>query len=109
MKNHLKFKIYNLIHKKMNIKILTPEYVVFEGEVESVLLPGKNGEFHIMKNHAGVVSSLTGGKVKLFAKSVDDAYAKNLTKENDKDSVFSYSIKSGVVEFNHNKGIILCE
>ncbi|MBK1896797.1 FoF1 ATP synthase subunit delta/epsilon [Chryseobacterium paridis] len=93
----------------MNIKILTPEYVVFEGEVSSVLLPGKNGEFHIMKNHAGIVSSLIGGKVKLFVNSIDEAYAKNLTKENEKDSVFSYPIKSGVVEFNHNKGIILCE
>ncbi|MCT2564323.1 MULTISPECIES: FoF1 ATP synthase subunit delta/epsilon [Chryseobacterium] len=93
----------------MNIKILTPEYVVFEGEVESVLLPGKNGEFHIMTNHAGIVSSLIGGKVKLFTNSVGEAYAKNLTKENDKESVFSYPIKSGVVEFNHNKGIILCE
>ncbi|MDR2237076.1 MAG: F0F1 ATP synthase subunit epsilon [Chryseobacterium sp.] len=93
----------------MNIKILTPEYVVFEGEVDSVLLPGKNGEFHIMKNHAGIVSSLIGGKVKLFAKSIDEAYAKNLTKENEKDSAFSYPIKSGVVEFNNNKGIILCE
>ncbi|MDH6253902.1 F-type H+-transporting ATPase subunit epsilon [Chryseobacterium sp. H1D6B] len=93
----------------MNIKILTPEYVVFEGEVNSVLLPGKNGEFHIMKNHAGIVSSLVGGKVKLFVNSIDEAYAKNLTKENEKDVVFSYPIKSGVVEFNHNKGIILCE
>lgn len=93
----------------MNIKILTPEHVVFEGEVNSVLLPGKNGEFHIMKNHAGIVSSLIGGKVKLFTQSVDEAFAKNLTKENDKDSIFSFPIKSGVVEFNHNKGIILCE
>ena len=93
----------------MNIKILTPEHVVFEGEVNSVLLPGKNGEFHIMKNHAGIVSSLVGGKVKLFTQSVDEAFAKNLTKENDKDSIFSFPIKSGVVEFNHNKGIILCE
>lgn len=93
----------------MNIKILTPEYVVFEGEVDSVLLPGKNGEFHIMKNHAGIVSSLIGGKVTLFSQSIDEAYAKNLTKESEKDASFSYPIKSGVVEFNHNKGIILCE
>ncbi|KMQ58936.1 ATPase [Chryseobacterium sp. BLS98] len=93
----------------MNIKILTPEYVVFEGEVDSVLLPGKNGEFHIMKNHAAIVSSLIGGKVKLFTSSVEESYAKNFTKENEKDSVFSYPIKSGVVEFNHDKGIILCE
>jgi F-type H+-transporting ATPase subunit epsilon len=93
----------------MNIKILTPEYVVFEGEVDSVLLPGKHGEFHIMTNHAGIVSSLTGGSVKLFTKSVNEAYAKYFTKENEKGSVFSYPITSGVVEFNHNKGIILCE
>ncbi|KUJ53113.1 FoF1 ATP synthase subunit delta/epsilon [Chryseobacterium sp. JAH] len=93
----------------MNIKILTPEYVVFEGEVDSVLLPGKNGEFHIMKNHAGIVSSLVGGKVKLYAKSINEAFAKNFTKENEKDSVFSYPIKSGVIEFNNDKGIILCE
>ncbi|MBT2619312.1 MULTISPECIES: FoF1 ATP synthase subunit delta/epsilon [Chryseobacterium] len=93
----------------MNIKILTPEHVVFEGEVTSVLLPGKNGEFHIMKNHAGIVSSLINGKVKLYVNSIDETYAKNFTRENEKDSVFSYPIKSGVVEFNHDKGIILCE
>ena len=47
----------------MNIKILTPEFVVFDGEVDSVLLPGKNGDFHIMKNHAATVSSLVNGKI----------------------------------------------
>lgn len=93
----------------MNIKILTPEYVVFEGEVDSVLLPGKDGEFHIMTNHAGIVSSLVGGSVKLYTKSIIETYAKYFTKENEKDAVFSYPITSGVVEFNHNKGIILCE
>ena len=94
----------------MNIKILTPEYVVFEGEVDSVLLPGKNGEFHLMKNHAGIVSSLSGGKVKLFTKSLGEAYANNFTKENENQSeFFSYPTKSGVVEFNNEKGIILCE
>lgn len=93
----------------MNIKILTPEYVIFEGEVTSVLLPGKNGEFHIMKNHAGIVSSLVGGKVKLYGGSINEPFAKNFTKENEKESVFSYHIKSGVIEFNHDKGIILCE
>lgn len=93
----------------MNIKILTPETVVFEGEVDSVLLPGKSGEFHIMKNHAAIVSSLKGGKVKLYTESVKEEYAKFFTKEDEKDSIFSYPIKSGVVEFNNGKGIILCE
>lgn len=93
----------------MNIKILTPEFVVFDGEVDSVLLPGKNGEFHIMKNHAAVVSSLVGGKVKIFANAIEEPYAKFFTKEDAKESFFYFPIKSGVVEFNHDKGIILCE
>lgn len=93
----------------MNIKILTPETVVFEGEVDSVLLPGKSGEFHIMKNHAAIVSSLGFGKVKLYTNTVKEEYAKFFTKEDEKDSVFSYPIKSGMVEFNNEKGIILAE
>jgi len=93
----------------MNIKILTPESVIFEGEVESVLLPGKNGDFQIMKNHAAIVSSLVNGKVKLFTNQVSESYSKNFTKENEAKSVFSFTIKSGVIEFNNNKGIILAE
>lgn len=93
----------------MNIKILTPGTVVFEGEVESVLLPGKNGEFHIMRNHAAIVASLTKGNVKLFTQNVDEKFAKNLQKEVDKETYFSFPVKSGVVEFNHNSGIILAE
>lgn len=93
----------------MNIKILTPEFVVFEGDVKSVLLPGKNGDFHIMKDHAAIVASLIGGKVRIFTNEIDDKYAKNFTKENEKESVFSFPVKSGVIEFSNNKGIILAE
>ena len=94
----------------MNIKILTPEFVVFDGEVDSVLLPGKNGDFHIMKNHAPIVSSLVNGKVRVFTNAIqNENFAKFFTKENEKNSVFSYSINSGVVEFSNDKGIILCD
>ena len=93
----------------MNNKILTPETIVFDGEVDSVLLPGKNGDFQIMKDHAAIVSSLVNGKLKLFTNSIAENYSKFFTKENEKNSVFSYPLKSGVVEFNNNKGIILCE
>ena len=93
----------------MNIKILTPEYVVFDGEVESVLLPGKSGQFQIFKNHAAIVSALVDGKVKIYTDKVDASYEKYLTKETEAESAFSYEIKSGVLEFNNDKGIILCE
>lgn len=94
----------------MNIKILTPEFVVFDGEVDSVLLPGNNGDFQILKSHAAIVSSLVHGKIKLYTNGIaNENFAKFFTKENEKSSVFSYQINSGVVEFNNNKGIILCD
>lgn len=93
----------------MIIKILTPEYVVFEGEVDSVLLPGKSGEFQIFKNHAAIVSALVNGNVKIYADQIDGKYSKYFTKEHEAKSAFSFPIKSGVIEFSNDKGIILCE
>lgn len=93
----------------MNIKILTPEFVVFDGDVKSVLLPGKSGEFHVMKNHAAIVASLKNGKIKLYTDKINDKFAEKFKKENEKESVFSFKIKSGVMEFSNNKGIILAE
>ncbi|ODS90058.1 F0F1 ATP synthase subunit epsilon [Chryseobacterium lacus] len=93
----------------MNIKILTPEFVVFDGDVKSVLLPGKSGEFHVMKNHAAIVASLKNGKIKLYTDKINEKFAEKFKKENEKESVFSFKIKSGVIEFSNNKGIILAE
>ena len=93
----------------MIIKILTPETVIFEGTVDSVLLPGKNGDFHIMNNHIAIVSSLVNGKVRLFTNDLGGNTSKLLKKENDPQSIYSFEIKSGVIEFSNNKGIILAE
>ena len=93
----------------MNIKILTPEFVVFEGEVSSVLIPGKNGDFQIMKDHAAIVASLIEGKIRLFTNKIEEQFEGHFTKEMEKESVFSFPVRSGVIEFNNNKGIILAE
>jgi F-type H+-transporting ATPase subunit epsilon len=61
-----------------------------------------------MKNHAAIVSSFGNGKVRLYTDKVNEAYQNSLPKKM-KNSVFSYEINSGVVEFNNDKGIILCE
>jgi F-type H+-transporting ATPase subunit epsilon len=50
------------------------------------------------------------GKVRVFTNEIqNENFAKFFTKENEKNSVFSYSINSGVVEFSNDKGIILCD
>lgn len=45
------------------LEIISPEKVIFKGEVESVLVPGTLGSFEILNNHAPIVSSLERGKV----------------------------------------------
>lgn len=49
----------------MHLDILTPDKALFSGEVTSVILPGSDGQFEILKNHAALVASLKGGEVKI--------------------------------------------
>lgn len=47
----------------LKLKIVSPEKVVYQGEAESVLVPGTLGSFEILNDHAPIISSLEVGKV----------------------------------------------
>ena len=47
----------------LKLKIVSPEKIEFDGEVESVLVPGTLGSFEILLNHAPIISSLNKGVV----------------------------------------------
>ena len=47
----------------LKLKIVSPEKIVFQGDVESVLVPGTLGSFEILTDHAPIISSLEVGKV----------------------------------------------
>ena len=47
----------------LKLKIVSPERIEFEGDVESVLVPGTLGQFQILVNHAPIISTLDKGKV----------------------------------------------
>ena len=49
----------------MNLLILSPENEIFAGEVKSVIVPGAEGQFQMLENHAAIVSSLKSGEVKV--------------------------------------------
>ena len=49
----------------MKLIVLTPEKEIFKGEVKSVQVPGINGGFEILNNHAPIVAALSSGKVKI--------------------------------------------
>ena len=47
----------------LTLKIVSPEKVVYDGPVENVFVPGVQGNFEILDNHAPIVSLLEEGNV----------------------------------------------
>ena len=47
----------------LKLKIVSPERIEFNGEVESVLVPGSQGQFEILNDHAPIISTLEKGVV----------------------------------------------
>ncbi len=78
----------------MNLEIVTPDSKVYEGEITSIALPGIDGSFQILNNHAPIVSALGTGKMTVID-------TESQTQE--------YKISGGVVEMNNNKVIVLAE
>lgn len=78
----------------MKIDIITPDKKVFEGEATSVLLPGTDGSFQILNNHANFISSL--GQGACITETIDG----------EKQTI---EISGGVVEVIDNGVIVLAE
>ena len=92
----------------MNLEIVSPEKTLFTGEVDSVSVPGTDGSFQMLNNHAPIISTLCEGKVKIVGnidipKELDNIFTKINTKET------HLNIVSGVIEMKNNKVIILTD
>ncbi|TWO32181.1 F0F1 ATP synthase subunit epsilon [Seonamhaeicola sediminis] len=91
----------------MYLEIVSPEATLFSGEVESVAVPGINGEFQMLKDHAPVVSLLKEGQVKIFGNiTLDEEVASKFAKSN---KGFTLEINSGTIEMKDNKVIVLAD
>ncbi|MBP6127086.1 F0F1 ATP synthase subunit epsilon [Flavobacterium sp.] len=93
----------------MILEIVSPEATLFSGEVTSVSVPGINGEFQMLNNHAAVVSILQKGNVKISAASfnIDKNNEAKFTKVNEQ--TYWLAIQSGTIEMNNNKVIVLAD
>ena len=52
----------------IKLSIVTPNGEIFNSDVKSVTLPGKEGEFGVLPNHASLVSALTVGVIEIEKK-----------------------------------------
>ncbi len=91
----------------MYLEIVTPEASLAAGEVESVTVPGVNGSFQMLNNHAAIVSLLQAGKV-IFSGEPDftEGFEDRFIKE---DGKWTIKITSGAMEMKDNKVIVLAD
>jgi F-type H+-transporting ATPase subunit epsilon len=78
---------------KIKFKIATPEKIVYEDEIDQIVLPTKMGEVTILPGHIPLVSSLVPGEV--------------LIKRDNQEAPMAVS--GGFVEFNNNNLVILAD
>ncbi|WP_411766380.1 F0F1 ATP synthase subunit epsilon [Winogradskyella sp. A3E31] len=91
----------------MYLEIVSPEATLFSGEVTSVTVPGVNGEFEMLENHAPIVSVLKEGHVKIMGnvqleEEVEDKFTSS-------DKGVWLAINSGTIEMKDNKVIVLAD
>jgi len=92
----------------MKLDIITPEGSLFSGEVDSIVVPGVNGTFEMLNNHAPIISILTKGVIRIKGDKImiDEEVQErfNILKN---EAVLP--INSGTVEMKNNTVIVLAE
>lgn len=79
--------------KTIHFKLITPEKVVFEGDVEAVYAQGTKGSFGILPNHIPFMSTLAVDTAKIVIDGKD----------------ITFSVIGGALQFKNNEAIILTE
>ncbi|MBQ4122667.1 ATP synthase F1 subunit epsilon [bacterium] len=79
--------------KTIHFKLITPEKIVFEDDVEAIYAQGVKGSFGILPNHIDFMSTLAVDTAKVV--------------KNGEDIIFS--VMGGALQFKNNEAIILTE
>jgi F-type H+-transporting ATPase subunit epsilon len=94
----------------LSLEIVSPEGHLFKGGVTSVTVPGIDGEFQMLNNHANIVSVLAKGNIKIAVPDFksNQEFSSRFTRS-DKDQKFLLPISSGTLELKDNRMIILVD
>ena len=92
----------------MILEIITPNKAIYNGEAKAVQLPGKDGLFQILDNHAPIIAALKKGSIKLELKApLSGKIQPELQKISD--TVYSIDVLGGMVEMNNNVITVLAD
>ena len=78
----------------MKLEITSPDKQIFSGDAVLVQLPGSDGLFEILNNHAPMIAALGKGKIKV---------------QDETGNLQFFEIRGGVCEVLENKITVLAE
>ncbi|MGZ0015870.1 F0F1 ATP synthase subunit epsilon [Yeosuana sp. AK3] len=92
----------------MYLEIVSPEATLFSGDIDSIAVPGVNGDFEMLKDHAPIVSLLKEGFVKISGNITLKEEVRDKFSKGEKNTTL-LKISSGTIEMKDNKVIILAD
>lgn len=97
----------------MILEVITPDEVLYKGNVSQVILSGLEGSFGILDNHAPLISALAKGDIKVDQDVTDNkdkkAYNGVLNEKYREDNQFTFAVNGGIIEVFDNKILVLAE
>lgn len=82
-------------NKIIKLKIVTPERVVYEGDIFQATIPTQVGEITILPNHRSYIASLKPGEM--------------IVKEKGSKREVDLAVAGGFIEFHDNKLVVLAD
>lgn len=79
----------------MNVSIISPEEEIYNGSAEMVIIPGEDGDFAAMYEHAPLITYLRPGKLEVI--------------EEEKKDKLGYFVKGGFVKVQENQCIVMVD
>ena len=73
----------------LDVSVLSPEEIIFEGKARSIVVPGEEGVFEILPFHKRILSRLLSGTI-----LIDDK---------------NFPVNRGIIKVNQNKVTIIVE
>ncbi len=77
--------------KLFSLEVISPDKVLFSGQVDMVVVPGEVGELGVLTDHAPLLSTLKAGKVRAKSEGRFEAF----------------EIGSGFIEVDRNRVTVL--
>ena len=79
----------------INISIISPEEEIYKGSAEMVVVPGEDGDFAAMFEHAPLITYLRPGKLEVI--------------EEEKKEKIAYFVRGGFVKVKENQCLIMVD